>query len=107
MCLRVSSMVRRSQLSKLRHRHNVRIGVRPAFPVKIVRVTVERMIKRIIHVSQPHHCWYGYQTDMYCVGVDDNDDGHVLIATACVILIFILYVLLVLLRKYEKENDKY
>jgi hypothetical protein len=88
-------------------RHNVRIGLNSALPVKIVRVTVEKMIQRITHISQPHHYYYGYQTDMYCVGVDDNDDGLVLIATTCVLLILILYVFLVLLRKYEKENDKY
>jgi hypothetical protein len=79
--------------------------VKPALPVKIVRVTVEKMIERIIHISQPHHYYYGNQTDMYCVGVDD-DDSRVFIATTCVLLILFLYILVVLLRKYEKENDK-
>lgn len=92
----------------MRPRRTVRIGIaHQALPVKIIRVTVERMIKRIVHISQPHHYWYGSQTEMYCVGVDDSDESIVLIATTCVLLILFLYVLLVLLRKYEKEHEKY
>jgi hypothetical protein len=74
--------------------------------VKIVRVTVEKMIERIIHISQPNHFWYGGHTETYCIGVDDGDDGFIILAASCIVLILILYILLVVLRKYEKEHDK-
>lgn len=87
-------------------RHNVRVGTQQALPVKIIRVTVEKMMRRIIHISQPNHYWHGHYTDMYCVGVEDNDDSTIVVAITCVLLIVILYIILVLLRKYEKENEK-
>jgi hypothetical protein len=103
------SLVRTHQLSyRLTSRPNrTYCPLAGAFPVKIIRVTVEKMIKRIIHISQPNHFWCGGgQTDAYCVGVDDTDDGVVCLAFSCVVLILILYALLVFLRKYEKEHDR-
>ncbi len=118
--LRVSSMIKLNHPPLVRQcclgvcmrpRRTLRIGVaHQALPVKIIRVTVEKMIKRIIHISQPNHFWYGGHggyTDTYCVGVDDGDDGVVLIAVTCIVLILVLYTLLVILRKYEKEHDKF
>jgi hypothetical protein len=90
-------------------RRNVRIGnnVPQALPVKIVRVTVENMINRMIHISQPNHFWYGNQTDMYCVGMEETNESMIQLAFGCIMIIIVLYIILVFLRMYEKEHEKY
>ncbi len=106
--VRHTQLVKKNIYSYRLLRVNRPVGVIPhqALPVKIIRVTVERMIKRMVHISQPNHFWYGAQTDAYCVGAEETDDGVVFIAMSCVVLILILYGFLVLLRKYEKEHEK-
>ncbi len=90
-------------------RCNVRINCihRHSLPVIIVRKTVENMINRMIHISQPNHFWCGNQTDMYCVGMEDTNESMVYVAFSCVVIIIVLYIILVLIRKYEKEHEKY
>lgn len=88
-------------------RRNVRIAhnIHRALPVKIIRVTVENMMNRIIHISQPNQFWYGSQTDLYCVGMEETNEYVVHVAFGCIMVIIVLYIILVLLMKYEKENE--
>ena len=96
-----------SKVKREPYKHRLHTLAHSALPVTAIRITVERMIPRIIHISQPHNFWYVHQHEGYYTGIDETDDNVAYLASICILVILLLLFILVLLRKYEKENEKY